>query len=215
MRVLLVALVLLVAAPAVAEEVLVDAVLVVVENTPIAASRVAFERELRKEIAGPDCSKSFGRLLCAGGAPLEALIFREILRQSGVARDIEVNAGEARSRHEAFRLLFGAREGADQFLALWRISEQDLLEFFRETAVLDQAIEVTVGRLVRDIPEEEERRYHAENVDSIFGGREYEDVAALVSRQYYAFKFERTYDAWASELRSGARIRYIGRPGAR
>jgi hypothetical protein len=215
MRVLLAALVFLVAAPAAGEEVLVDAVLVVVENTPIAASRVAFEKELRKKIAGPDCAQSFGRLLCAGGEPLEALIFREILRLSGVARDVEVSSAEARTRQEAFRVLFGAREGADQFLALWRITEQDLLEFFRETAVLDQAIEVTVGRLVRDIPEEEERRYHADNADSIFAGRAYEDVAALVSRQYYAFKFERTYDAWASELRSGARIRYIGRAGAR
>ena len=215
MRLLSAIFVLLLAAPAGAEDVRVDAVLVVVENTPIAASRVAFEKEVRKRISGPDCAETFGRLLCAGGEPLEALIFREILRQAGVARDIEVNAAEARSRQDAFRRAFTSREGADQFQARWRVSDQDLLEFFRETAILDQAIEVTVGRLVRDIPEEEERRYHAENMDSIFGGRSYEDVAAIVSRRYYAFKFERTYDAWASELRSGARIRYIGRAGAR
>ncbi len=215
MRALLIALVLLCALPASAEDILVDAVLVVVETAPIAASQVAFERDLRKRISGPQCAESFGRLLCSGSEPLEALIFREILRQEGVARDIEVSASEGPSRLKAFVRSFGGRDGSEQFMARWHITEQDLTEFFGEIAVLDQAIEVTVGRLVRDIPEEEERRYHAENMDSIFGGRPYEDVAVIVSRQYYGFKFERTFDAWASELRSGARIRYIGRPGAR
>jgi len=210
MRWLLAAL-LLVAAPAQAEEVLVDAVVAVVGNTPIASSQVAFERELRERVAGPDCAASFGRLVCGPTEPLEALVFREILRQEGVARDVEINPGEAAERVGAFERTFGTRDGSRRFLERWRLSEQDVHELFRELAVLDQAIEVAVGRLIRDIPEEEERRYHADNMDSIFGGRPYDEVTAMVSRRYYAFKFERTYDAWASELRSGARIRYIGR----
>ena len=68
-----------------------------------------------------------------------------------------------------------------------------------------------MGRLVREVSEEEERRYYAENVDTIFGGRPYEEVVAIVSRRYYALKFERTYGAWASELRASSRVRYVGR----
>lgn len=211
----LLAILLLAPAVAQADDVLVDAVVVVVGTTPIAASQVAFEEQLHARIAGPDCAEDFGRLLCASGPALESLIFREVLRQEGIARDVEVNPGEASERLDAFRRRFGAREGAQDFMERWRLSEQDLHELLREFAVLDQAIEVAVGRLVRDIPEEEERRYHAENREVIFGGKPYEEVAALVSRRYYAFKFERTYDAWASDLRSRARIRYIGRSATR
>ena len=207
----LILVLLLVGGTARADGVLVDAVVVVVGNTPIVASQVAFEQELRQRIEGPDCQEQFGRLLCSDRAPRDALVFREILRQQGVARNVEINPAQPAERLAAFQRRFGAREGAQQFLERWRMSEQDLHELFREVATLDQAIDVVVGRLVRDIPEEEQRRYHAENIDVLFEGLPYEDVAPQVSRRYYVVKFERTFAAWASELQSGARIRTIGR----
>ncbi|MCO4769061.1 MAG: hypothetical protein KDA24_03460 [Deltaproteobacteria bacterium] len=199
------------AAPAAPAAVAVDRVVAVVGNTPIAASQVQFEREVGERIAGDGCTPSFGRLLCEERAPLERLIFRETLRQAGLAKGIEVSLGTLETADGAFEHTFPVRDGKRQFLARWGLGAGDFREFLLDVARLDQAIEVAVGRLVREVSEEEERRYYGENADTIFGGRPYEEVAAMVSRRYYALKFERTYGSWASELRASSRVRYIGR----
>lgn len=189
----------------------VDSVVAVVGNTPITASEVQFEEEMGVIVRGDECLNRFGRLLCDERAPLERLIFREALRQAGLTKDVRVSAATVGDRVQGFRRVFPVRSGADSFLTRWGLAEADLAERMLDLARLDQAIEVTVGRLVREVSEEEERRYHAENIDTIFGGRPYEEVAAMVSRQFYALKFERTYGAWASELRAAAQVRYVGR----
>jgi len=193
------------------DPVVVDRVVAVVGTTPIAASQVQLERELAARMAGDECTASFGRLLCEDREPLERLLFRETLRQSGVANGVEVSLATVEDAERAFFAAFPIRDAADEFLSRWGLDPGALRELLLDVARLDQAIDVTVGRLVRDVSEEEERRYHAENADTIFAGRAYEEVAAIVSRRYYALKFERTYDSWASELRAAARVRYIGR----
>lgn len=189
----------------------VDSVVAVVGNTPITASEVQFEEELGVIVRGDDCLEQFGRLLCDERAPLERLIFREALRQAGLGKDVRVSTGTVTDRLEAFRRVFPVRTGAGAFLDRWGLEDADLSERMLDIARLDQAIEVTVGRLVREVSEEEERRYHAEHADAVFGGRPYEQVAAMVSRRFYALKFERTYGAWSSELRAAAQVRYVGR----
>ena len=189
----------------------VDRVVAVVGNTPIAASQVLLEQQLGELIRGERCPESFDRLLCEEREPLERLVFRETLRQAGLAKEVQVSAATVEVAEQAFARSFGTRDGVRRFLERWGMEDADFREMVLDVARLDQAIEVTVGRLVREVSEEEERRYHAENVDTSFGGRPYEEVAAMVSRRYYALKFERTYGAWASELRASSRVRYVGR----
>lgn len=193
------------------EAIVVDRIVAVVGTTPIAASQVMLEAEIGRRILGDDCAESFGRLLCDEREPLERLIFRETLRQAGVAKGVSVSLGTVDEAERAWVGTFRTRTGSTDFLKRWGLDAVAFREAILDVARLDQAIDVAVGRLVRDVSEEEERRYHAENVDTIFGGRPYEEVAAMVSRQYYAFKFERTYGAWASELRAAGTVRYIGR----
>lgn len=193
------------------EAIVVDRIVAVVGTTPIAASQVTLEAEIGRRILGDDCEESFGRLLCDEREPLERLIFRETLRQAGVAKGVSVSLGTVDEAERAWVGTFRTRTGSADFLKRWGLDAVAFREAILDVARLDQAIDVAVGRLVRDVSEEEERRYHAENGDTIFGGRPYEEVAAMVSRRYYAFKFERTYGAWASELRSAGRVRYIGR----
>ncbi len=189
----------------------VDRVVAVVGNTPLASSQVLLEEQLGDRIRGERCSEFFGRLLCEEREPLERLIFRETLRQAGLAQDVQVSAAIVEAAEQAFARSFDTRDGKRRFLERWGMEDADFREMVLDVARLDQAIEVTVGRLVREVSEEEERRYHAENIDTIFGGRPYEEVAAMVSRRYYSLKFERTYGAWASELRASIRVRYVGR----
>jgi hypothetical protein len=199
------------AEPPPAGSVMVDRIVAVVGTTPIAASEVEFEAQLGDRIAGEGCAASFGRLLCEERAPLERLIFRQTLQQAGLAADIQVSVATIEQAERAFAERFETKTEKDEFFAAWGLDDAAFRELLLVVARLDQAIDVTVGRLVRDVSEEEERRYHAENRDLIFGGRPYEEVASLVSRRYYAFKFERTYGSWASELRASGRIRYVGR----
>ena len=193
------------------DSVLVDRIVAVVGTTPIAASEVEFERQLGERIAGDDCASSFGRLLCEAREPLERLIFRHTLEQAGIAAGVQVSVATVEAAQRAFAETFETRADQDAFFALWGLDDASFRELLLTVARLDQAIDVTVGRLVRDVSEEEERRYHAENSDTIFGGKPYEEVAAIVSRRYYALKFERTYGSWSSELRAAGRVRYLGR----
>jgi len=193
------------------DTVIVDRIVAVVGTTPIAVSQVKLEEEIGQRIVGDDCEQSFGRLLCDEREPLERLIFREILRQGGVAKGVSVSLGVVDEAERAWVGTFRTRTGSTDFLRRWGLDVVAFRETLLDVARLDQAIDVAVGRLVRDVSEEEERRYHTENIDTIFGGRPYEEVATMVSRQFYAFKFERTYGSWSSELRAAGRVRYVGR----
>lgn len=210
MRALLVLLCLL-AGAASAEEVLADRVSAVVGNTPITASQVALDEELVALLPDEGCEESFGRLLCDDAVPLQRLVFRQVLREAGLGRNVEVSSLAGVERWTALEARFANREEARSWLARWGLDPEAVSERFLELARLDQAIDVAVGRLVRDVSEQDERRYHREHQDTIFAGKPYEEVSAVVSRRYYLLVFERTYDAWASELRAAARVRYISR----
>ena len=126
----------------------VDRVVAVVGNTPIAASQVLLEQQLGDLIRGERCSESFGRLLCEEREPLERLVFRETLRQAGLAKEVQVSAATVEVAEQAFARSFGTRDGMRRFLERWGMEDADFRELVLDVARLDQAIEVTVGRLV-------------------------------------------------------------------
>jgi len=191
-----------------APQVLVDRVLAAVGDTPITASQVAFESELRTQIANSPQRAEFGRLLTEAGNPLEALIFREILRRRAEARTLPVDEAIARSRLRLFENSFPDPSTSASFQARWGIGRSDLLEFFKESVVLDEVVTLSV---IVQVSEEEKRMYYERNRDRVFGDKPYEGVAEFVAQQVYLLKFEAEYNSWRSRLRAEAEKRYIGR----
>jgi hypothetical protein len=190
------------------EEVLVDRVLVVVGNSPITASQVNFENEVRGQIALSSQREQFGRLLNESVDALEALIFREILRRLPDARTIQIKDTDARNRLRLFESTFDDISAASSFRARWGMSRAELLEFFKESVILDEVVEVSV---LISVTEEEKRDYYDRNRNRVFGDKPYLDVAEFVSQQVYLLKFDAAYNSWKSKLRAGASKRYIGR----
>ena len=196
---------------AAAEEpgVLVDRIVATVSQRPISASEVAMESAIRTRIQGLKAKQAFGRLLTEPGEPLEAVIFKIILLQQPSTAEVQLDdMTMAEQRLDRFEQSFDNPLLFAAFLKRWAITQQDLLEFFHLYARLDTVIEVSVDPQVK---EEEERAYYERNRDQVFGGREFTEVADLVSRQVYLLKFEVEYNAWRSRLRARASKRYIGR----
>lgn len=205
---------LLIAAPAGADEetanpkVLVDRVLVSVGDTPITASQLALETRIREQVDQSPRRKDFGRLLTETVDPLEALIFREILRRLPEARTVPVDEIQARQRLRLFEDTFADPTAAASFRANWGLDRANLLDFFKESVVLDALVDLSVVVRVTD---EEERTYYERNKNRVFGDRPYEEVSDFVAQQVYLLKFEAEYNSWRSRLRAGATKRYIGR----
>ena len=188
--------------------VLVDRVLASVEDSPITESQVGMEREIRRQIADFPDRERFGRLLNEAVDPLEALIFREILRRLPEVRTITPNESLARARMRAFELSFNDPSLASSFRARWGLDRSEVLEYFKESTVLDELVSVSV---MVQVTEEEMRSYYDRNKNRVFADQPYEDVAAFVMKQVYLLKFEAAYNSWRSQLRASAQKRYIGR----
>jgi hypothetical protein len=189
-------------------QVLVDRVVAAVGDTPITASQVAFEEELRTQITNSPKRTDFGRLLTETVAPLEALIFREILRRRAEVRSLPVDEALARSRLRLFENSFPDPSTSASFQARWGIGRSDLLEFFKESVLLDEIVTLSV---IVQVSEEEKRLYYERNRDRVFGDKPYEGVADFVAQQVHLLKFEAEYNSWRSRLRAEAEKRYIGR----
>ncbi|MEE2827616.1 MAG: hypothetical protein VX498_00390 [Myxococcota bacterium] len=187
---------------------LVDRVLASVEGSPITASQVALESQIRTQIASSPDRASFGRLLTEDVTPLEALMFREILRRLPETRTISSNESIARDRLRLFEASFGDAREASSFRARWGLRRANLLDYFKESTVLDEVISISV--LVQ-VTEEEMRSYYDRNKNRVFADKPYEEVAEFVMRQVYRLKFEAEYNSWRTQLRAGAQKRYIGR----
>ncbi len=189
--------------------VLVDRVVATVSGTPISASEVAFEKEVRERILASGQKATFGRLLTEPGEPLEAVIFRAILLQHPSTATIELeDQGLAKKRARVLEESFKSPEAYQAFLRRWGTDPQGLIVFFHTYARLDTMIELSVDPKVSD---EEERAYYQRNKDQVFGGKEFVEVSDMVSRQVYLLKFEVEYNAWRSRLRARTSKRYIGR----
>lgn len=185
--------------------VLVDRVLVVVENTPIAASRVDFLAAVRERATDPE---AFGRVLTERVEPLESLILQEVLR-AGPAREVRLTDKQpGLKRLDAFESTFASAVDAAAFRTRWGVNRAEMLEFFQESARLDATIELAIQFVVTD---EEERAYHERHRDDVFAGRPYGEVADEVSRRVYGVRFEAEYNSWRARLRSGASLRYVAR----
>ncbi len=185
--------------------VLVDRVLVVVEDTPIAASRVAFLAAVKERCGDADV---FGRVLTERVEPLESLIFQEVLR-AGPARAVRLTDKQAGlERLHAFEGTFDSPADAGAFRARWGVDRAAMLELFQESARLDAAIELSVQFQVSD---DEERTYYERHRDDVFGGRPYGEVADQVSRRAYSLRFEAEFNSWRARLRSAASLRYVAR----
>ena len=196
----------------------VDLVVATVGSTPITASEVALERRLREAAravpawADPDDLPS--RLLWESQDALEALIFREVLRQQPATADVPP-PGDRRTGQVVDALAdalddVGDGSGFSSFLRSWGLTRAELVERVREILRLDQALEIAIEGRVH-IDEKKQRAYYEQNRDAMFGGRPYEEVAPLVASAVYALQFERTLQSWRSEIRARARIRYIAR----
>lgn len=193
------------AGPAEEPGVLVDRVLVVVEDTPIAASRVAFLAAVRERATDPE---AFGRVLTERVEPLESLILQEVLR-AGPARTVRLTDKQpGLQRLKAFESTFADAPDAAAFRRRWGVDRAAMLEFFQESARLDATIELAIQFQVTD---DEERAYYERHRDAIFAGRPYGEVAEQVSRRVYAVRFEAEYNSWRARLRSGASLRYVAR----
>jgi len=192
-----------------ANGVLVDRIVATVAETPISASEVAFEAEIREQILTSGKKQTFGRLLTESGETLEATLFRTILLQHPDTAEIELkDQGLAKRRTTILEESFEDPASYQSFLKRWGIDREWLIQFFHTYARLDTMIELSVDPRVSD---EEERSYYQRNKDQVFGGKEFSEVSDFVSRQVYLLKFEVEYNAWRSRLRSRASKRYIGR----
>ena len=213
----LVLIVLIAAAPALAAEApstpeeageLVDRVVATVDGTPITASDVILEGEIRSRISSSPNRDEFGRLLTEQVDPLEAVIFRQILRSRPEARSITTSGGRAEDRLRLFERAFESREAALRWRVIWGLEKSALLDYFKESvlfdALVDLAVDVNVG-------EEQERAYYETHRDAVYGGRPFEEVSADVAQRVYALQFEDEYNSWRKALRSKAALRYIGR----
>ncbi|MBN94261.1 MAG: hypothetical protein CL928_09330 [Deltaproteobacteria bacterium] len=189
--------------------VLVDQVVATVNQTPISASQVALEGAIRNQVAQSAEPSLFGRLLTESSEPLEALIFREILRQQPVTRTVMLdNEVEASKRLDAFEASFESAADARAFRQAWGLTDATLLDYFQEGVLLEAAIDLAVDP---KITEEEERNYYEKNKNQVFGGRDLAEVSHFVTQQVYLLKFEAEYNAWRSRLRAGATKRYLVR----
>jgi hypothetical protein len=184
----------------------VDRVVVTVDDVPITASEVALESELRARTSDPQV---FGRLLSEPVEPLEACIFRQVLRVWPGSRDVRIgDESTALQRLRAFELSFGAPDEADAFRERWGLTRSELLEFFAEHVLLDAVIDVSVQVRITD---DKELAYYEQHRDAVFAGRPLDEVADDVSARVYALEFEAAYNAWRSTLRSRAVKRYLSR----
>ncbi len=196
-------------APAKEEPVLADRVVATINGVPVTASQVAFEEAIRGRIRQSAEPQRFGRLLSEDVDALEALLFRNILRQLPEARDLGlVDEGEATERLLTFEDLFPQPAELRRFLELWGLKRGDLLAFLRETVLLDEVIHLNVQVQVSP---EEEQAYYEKNKSRVFGDKPFGEVSGYVTRQVYHLKFEAEYNSWRSKLRSAAEKRYIGR----
>ena len=217
MRLLLATLALLVAVPALAadppstpEEAgeLVDRVVATVDGTPITASNVILEGEVRRQIASSPKVEEFGRLLTEQVDPMEAVIFRQILRARPEARTVTVTAGRAEDRLRLFEQTFDSREAALQWRVVWGLEKSALLDYFKESVLFDALVDLSVDVTVTD---EQEQAYYASHKDAVYGGRPLAEVSADVAQRVYNLEFEDEYNSWRKALRSQAELRYIGR----
>ncbi len=188
---------------------LVDRIVATVDDTPISASEVAFEDAVRSQILASGNRAAFGRLLTEPGEALEALVFRLILLKQPATAGIEIaDRSVAEERTELLEESFESALDFAGFLRRWGMTRTDLVRYLHTYVRLDTMIELSVDPKVSD---EEERSYYERNKDLVFGGKDFTEVADLVSRQVYLLKFEVEYNAWRSRLRSRANKRYIGR----
>jgi hypothetical protein len=187
---------------------LVDRVVATANGTPITASDVALEAAIRERIAASPRKEEFGRLLTEQVEPLEAVIFRTILRGQPDARTVRPSGSKAELRLRLFEESFGSREAALQWRIDWGLEKSALLDWFKESVVLDAVVELAVDFKVT---EEQERAYYEAHRDQVYGGRPWEEVSADVARRVYALEFEDEYNSWRKALRSQASLRYIGR----
>ncbi len=212
-------LLLLLAAPAAAQReapktpdeagVLVDRVVAVVDDTPITASAVALEAAIRERIALTDerTRGEFGRLLTESVDPLEAVIFRTILLNLPEIGDIRPAGAEAERRLRLFEETF-ERGGAIDWRVAWALEKSVLLDWFKQSVVLDQVVDLAVDVVVS---EEEERTYYERHKDAVYGGRPFEEVANDVSQRVFSLAFEDKYNRWRTAVRASATLRYIAR----
>ncbi len=187
---------------------LVDRVVVTVDGSPVTASDVILEAQIRAQIASSPKRPEFGRLLTEQVDPTEAVIFRQILRARPETRTITVTAGRAEDRLRLFEQTFESREAALQWRVTWGLEKSALLDYFKESVLFDALVDLAVDV---DVTEEQEQAYYAAHKDAVYGGRAFEDVSADVAQRVYNLEFEDEYNSWRKALRSQAELRYIGR----
>lgn len=198
-------------APGQAEAVLADRVVAVVGRTPILASEAALEQAIRNRILMAADRSIFGRWLCEATTPLEALILAEVLRgQPAWDEAGPPDADLVSARVAAFRATFATADEAADFAERWGLSEDGLWRWFADSHRLDRTIEAAVDPLVRVDPKDE-AEYYELHKDGILAGQAYADVAEFIGRQVYQRGFQRAWQAWSTQVRAAARVRYVGR----
>jgi hypothetical protein len=187
---------------------LVDRAVATVDGTPITASDVILEGEIRQRIASSPRREEFGRLLTEQVDALEAVIFRQILRARPEARAVTTSGGRAEDRLRLFERTFTSREDALQWRVIWGLEKSVLLDYFKESVLFDALVDLAVDV---NVSEEQERTYYESHKDAVYGGRPFEEVSGDVARRVYNLEFEDEYNSWRKALRSQASLRYIGR----
>lgn len=188
--------------------IVVDSVRAAVNGTPITASDVELERSIRERIAASPSRAEFGRLLTEQVDPLEAIIFRVILLGLPEARTLPVSGDRGQERLRLFDATFGSREAAAQWRVSWGLERPALLDWFQESVLLDELVELSVDV---DVTEEQQRSYWEQHRDQVYGGRPYEDVSSDVAQRVFVLQFEDEYNSFRKALRSRAQLRYVGR----
>ncbi len=187
---------------------LVDRVVAMVEGTPVTASSVALEAAIREQIASSPDKAEFGRLLTDPVDPLEAVVFRTILLSRPEIRAIRPSGFAAERRLRLFEETFADRGDAVAWRVDWGLDKAVLLDFFKQSVVLDRIVDLAV---VVDVTEEAERTYYERHKDAVYGGRPFEEVRDDVTRRVHNLEFEEAYNAWRTAVRSSAELRYVVR----
>lgn len=187
---------------------LVDRVVAVVDDAPITASDVALEAAIRGRIAAAAEPAIFGRLLTEEVEPLEAVVFKSILLSRTETRDVRISGYQAEDRLRRFEETFDSRQEAIRWRVDHGIEKSALLDWFKESALLDAIVDLSVQVAVT---EDDEREYYGRHKDAVYGGQPFEAVRTDVAERVYNLRFEDEYNSWRKALRSSAQLRYVAR----
>jgi len=191
----------------VGSQTLVDGVAVTLDGRPITLSEVAFEHEVRGIASRAGNPGALGRTLQARTA-IDGIVARKALLAQSPARDSWAAREVARDRARRFLSALGTPAEGRRFLRRWGMSEDDLVDWFRDMVRADAFGERRVGDLPE--PTEAECRARFDAAPERYAGSSFVDVRPGIAEALRQERFEAAWDAVVADALSRADVRRTG-----